>query len=121
MTKILRKLEPKGASEELEYRSDSVKRAVYSKVASDIFRGMLAVISALLLVVVLVIMLIQQYQLKETLEGIEANRQVAITATDTLANISVFAAYCAKLPENNTVANIQQCIEDNMQRAKERK
>lgn len=111
MTKLLRKLEPRGASQELHSHEESVKKAVYSKVASDTVRGMLAVVSIIMLVTMLVFMVFQQVKLADTLKGIEANRQVAVTATDKLSNISVFAAYCAKLPENNTIDSIQRCIE----------
>lgn len=120
MTKLLKKLEPRGASEELEQHPDSVRKAVYSKVASDTVRGMLAVISVLMLISVLALIVFQQFQLQDTIEEIEVNRQVAIDATDTLADVSVFAAYCAKLPENNTVAGIQQCIETNMKAKRKR-
>ena len=112
MTKLLKKLEPKGASEEIEHHPEHVRKAIYSKVFTDTARGILAIICVLMLITVLGILLFQQYQLIETTKEIEANRQVALDATDTLSDISVFAAYCAKLPENNTVASIQQCIEE---------
>lgn len=95
----------------MQYRDDSVKKAVYSKVASDTVRGMLAVVAIVMLVTILIFMVVQQIKLADTLDGIEANRQIALSSTDRLSDISVFAAYCAKLPENNTVDSIQQCIE----------
>lgn len=121
MTKLLRRIEPRGASEELHSHDETVKKAVYSKVASDTVRGMLAVVSIIMLVTMLVFMVFQQVKLAETIEGIEANRQVALDATTRLSDISVFAAYCAKLPENNTVANIQQCIEKQIKEDTDRK
>lgn len=118
MTRLLSKLEPKVAQEELADRSDLVRKNLYAKVASDTTRGFLAVVAIILLITALVSIIYQNQQITEVVDRIDRNRNTTISSADKVADISVLAAYCAKLPEINTVAQIQQCIEVNLKEVK---
>jgi hypothetical protein len=102
------------AAEVIGERPESERRAFYQKVLGNTVRGVLAITVTVITLTTVGLILFQLNQLNTALEKLDANYNATISQTDRISNISVLAAYCAKLPESNTVAKIQQCIETNI-------
>lgn len=118
MTHLLKRLEPRDVAEELADRSEYERRVFYRKVLNETFRGLSIIFTSVAVALILVMTLFQLFQVNHALEQLDRSETTAHSLTEELKNISVLAAYCAKLPESNTVAKVQSCIEVNLKKGK---
>jgi hypothetical protein len=118
MTGLLKRLEPRGASDEIANRSAIERLAFRKRVASETFRGIVSVLAVVFMIVAVLLMCYQLYQISNAIDKIDQNYKATLVGTTNVSNISVLAAFCANLPESTTVAKIQQCIETNIKEVK---
>lgn len=104
--------ESRGTTHEIKNLSKKERHNFRMRVASDAFRGFVAFVAAIFMLTSFGWMVYQQNVMATTLEKLDKT----YTATTSLSDISVLAAFCANLPESTTVAKIRQCIETNLEK-----
>lgn len=119
MTGLIRRIgSPVDAQEKLHLDEPAYKE-FFQKVTNETFRGFIIVVSIVVMAALLAAATFQLFYINQSLDKLDRNYVAGATRAAEVKDISVLAAFCAKLPESTTVAKTQQCIEKEL--AKEKK
>lgn len=116
MTGIVKRIASPVDAQEKLHLSDAAYKHFFRKVAGETFRGFFILLSTIVMFTLLTVNMTQLIYINSSLDKLDRNFNFGQQASQEVKEISVLAAYCAKLPESTTVAKTQLCIETNIRR-----